>query len=72
MVISLKNIVYCSVFTRTQLPSGAGVDALTTNSHHLSERDTTPHDEVELLADRDVEELSKQLEKERWGYHRIL
>ncbi len=44
-----------------QLPSGASVDVLTAQS----DRAATPHDEAELLADQDVEQLSKQLEKER-------
>ena len=43
-------------------PSGAGIEALTVNS---SPRPHTPHGEIDFTADGDVEELSKQLEKEK-------
>ncbi len=46
-----------------QLPSGASVEVLTAQP----DRGSTPHDEAELLADQDVDQLSKQLEKERSG-----
>ena len=52
--------VRCSL--PTQPPSGAGVEVLTVNG---SPRSHTPHNGVDLQADRDVEELSKELEKER-------
>ena len=45
-----------------QPPSGASVDSLTA---HSTDSESTVHEEVELRTDRDVEDLSKQLEKER-------
>ena len=36
-------------------------------AHSSSDYEAQPHDEAELLGDRDVEDLSKQLEKERWA-----
>lgn len=51
--------------TVTSPPSGAGLDVLTANS---SPRAHTPHGEVDLTANRDVEELSKQIEKESQAY----
>ena len=45
-----------------QLPSGAGVEVLTT---HNGSRPHTPHGELEFSTEKSVEELSKQLERER-------
>ena len=45
-----------------QPPSGASVESLTA---HSTDSESTVHEEVELRTDRDVEDLSKQLEKER-------
>ncbi|CAI7995934.1 Merlin [Geodia barretti] len=46
-------------------PSGAGLDVLTANS---SPRPLTPHGEIDLTPNGDMEELSKQLEKESQAY----
>ena len=45
-----------------QPPSGASVESLTA---HSTDSESNVHEEIELRTDRDVEDLSKQLEKER-------